>query len=318
MKIPWDSPRLEKVMLIRGGEDLLAERAMDKIRQLALEADPQTSVISVDPASYQGGELALHTQPSLFGGARLVRIRGLEQANAALIQDLLVYVDNPEDDVWLLLWHKSGVKGKKLLDKIAKKHPVIAADPLKRPAEKIGLLRADAKAAGRRVEAEALTALVDILGNDVAEMAAAFSQLVADTEGTITVQQVRKYYGTRIETTGFAVADAAVSGNHGKAQELLRHALANGASPVAIVAVLALKLRQLAKASGAGKTDLASWQEREARKVLRGWTENGLALAFAAVASADEEVKGAARDPEYAVERAVRRICAAYGRASQA
>ena len=122
-----------------------------------------------------------------------------------------------------------------------------------------------------------------------------------------------------MEATGFRVADAAAAGRAGEAVALLRHALATGSDPVPLVAALAIKLRTLAKvgaARGQGldpvrDLGLASWQVDRARRELRAWTPESLAAAICAVAQADAEVKGASRDPVFAVERAVLRIAEA-------
>jgi DNA polymerase-3 subunit delta len=59
---------------------------------------------------------------------------------------------------------------------------------------------------------------------------------------------------------------------------------------------------------------LAPWQVDRSRKELSRWTPEALASAITAVAQADAEVKGASRDPRFAVERAVLRIAAAVRR----
>ena len=100
---------------------------------------------------------------------------------------------------------------------------------------------------------------------------------------------------------------------------LLRHALATGTDPVPLVAALAAKLRTLAKVAAArGRgldpardLGLAPWQVDRARRELTSWTPEGLAAAISAVAQADAEVKGAGRDPVFAVERAVLRVAGA-------
>jgi DNA polymerase-3 subunit delta len=50
---------------------------------------------------------------------------------------------------------------------------------------------------------------------------------------------------------------------------------------------------------------MAPWQIDRARKDLRSWNPEGLAAAISAVAQADADVKGEARDAVFAVERAV-------------
>jgi DNA polymerase-3 subunit delta len=59
---------------------------------------------------------------------------------------------------------------------------------------------------------------------------------------------------------------------------------------------------------------MAPWQLDRARKDLLHWSPEGLADAITAVAQADAEVKGAGRDPHFAVERAVLRIAGAVRR----
>lgn len=53
---------------------------------------------------------------------------------------------------------------------------------------------------------------------------------------------------------------------------------------------------------------MAPWQIDKARRQLSGWSPRGISNAVAAIAQADAEVKGAAVDPIYALERAVTEI----------
>lgn len=314
-KAPSAPIALAPVVLIKGSEGLLGDRAMDRLRTLAYEADPQTERTDVSAASYQAGQLDMLTSPSLFGEARLIIIPDLETMSDALLNDLLTYVSQPADDVWLLLRHNGGTRGKKLLDAITKAgFPVITADPLKNDKDKLDLVFSDVKAARRQIDSEAAQALVDALGSDVRSLAAAVSQLLADVEGRIGVEEVRRYHAGRVEASGFEVADAAIAGDSARALMLLRHAFATGTDPVPLVAALAMKLRGMAKVSVAGsagpsKLGMAPWQIERARRELRGWSDGALAGAIRAVATADEEVKGLSRSPEHAVEKAVLTIC---------
>jgi DNA polymerase-3 subunit delta len=55
------------------------------------------------------------------------------------------------------------------------------------------------------------------------------------------------------------------------------------------------------------------WKVKRARTQAGGWTEPGLRRALGVVAALNADVKGAAADPEYALESAVRRIALARG-----
>ena len=318
-KTTWDKLQLAPVMLIRGPEEVIASRAEARVRDLANKADPNVGIIDVEAATYQAGQLGVHTAPSLFGEARLIRINNLETLSESLAKDLLEYLKAPEPDVWILARHAKGQKGKKLLEAISKAGmPVVQCDPIKSARDKADLLKADARRAHRSIEPAAVEALVDALGSDLQEMCAALAQLFSDKEGKITEQDVHTFYGNRVEASGFAIADAAVAGNSGKAIELARHGFATGAAPVAMMGALALKVRNIAKVSSGARNPrglgMAPWQADRARREARGWSQVGLAEAIAAVAAGEEEIKGASRDPEFAFERALLRVGAAHGR----
>ncbi|GAA2754406.1 hypothetical protein CLV52_2594 [Amnibacterium kyonggiense] len=184
---------------------------------------------------------------------------------------------------------------------------------MKRDADRSAFASGEFRAAGRRVAPGALRVLVSAFQGDLAELASACQQLIADTSGDIRESTVQTYYAGRMETDAFAVADAALAGRAGEALVLLRHAIDSGADPVPIVAALAMKLRSMAKvldargpaARIAAEYGMAPWQIDRARRDAQGWETAGLGRAIVFAAETDERVKGAARDPEYAVERLV-------------
>lgn len=316
----WHEAAPAPVVLVSGAERLLAERAVARVVGAVREVEPEAEVTRLEGAAYAAGTLGVVTSPSLFGESRVVVVEGLEQGTDDLISDALAYVAAPEQDVVLVLQHGGGQRGKKLLDAVrASGAPVVACEPIKRDADKAAFVTSELRRADRRADAAGVRALVEAVGTDLRELAAACAQLAADTTGVIRADVVAQYYGGRIEATGFRVADAAIAGDTGQAVALLRHAVATGGDPVPLVAALAAKLRVLAKVAavrGRGAAalrdlGLAPWQVDRARKDLARWTPEGLAAAITAVAQADAEVKGAGRDPVFAVERAVLRVASA-------
>ena len=309
----WDEPTLAPVVLVRGAEPLLTERAVDGVVRLLRERDPDVEKVELEGATYGTGQLMVAASPSLFGEAKVVVVRSTESGTEDLMVELIAYVAAPDEETTVVVVHGGGQRGKKMLETIvASGAPVMVCEPVTKDSEKASFVVGEFKAARRRADADAVRALVDALGSDLRELAAACAQLVADTTGTITAGTVDRYYGGRVEATGFRVADAAVAGDAGGAIALLRHALDTGLDPVPIVAALALRLRNLAKVAsmrggGSSARDLgmAPWQVDRARKDLRAWTPEGLAAAISAVAQADADVKGEARDAVFAVERAV-------------
>lgn len=320
--VPWDQAEPAPLVLVTGGEALLAERAVTRVVERAREQDPSLDVIRLESAGYEAGRLRVATSPSLFDEPRLVVVEALEQATDALLADLSAYLAEPSSDVVLVVRHSGAPRGRKVADAVkAAGALVVAADAVKRDADKSAFVTDEIRRAGRRIDAGGVRALVEACGSDLRELAAACAQLVTDTTGPITADVVARYHGGRVEATGFRVADAAVEGRTGEAVALLRHALATGVDPVPLVAAVAAKLRTLVKvgaARGSGldpvrDLGLAQWQVDRARRELARWTPEGLATAIAAVAQADAEVKGAGRDPVYAVERAVLTVAQAAG-----
>ena len=307
-------------VLISGPESVLAERALDSTLGALRAGDPGLEVIKLYADGYQSGTLTMHASPSLFGGTKAIVVLDLDEAPDDLQADLLAYLAAPADEITLVVTHKSGNRGKKVTDTLKKAGARVIDAPLIKEGDKAQFVANEFRRQGRKATPGAVRALVESVGKDIRELVAACAQLVADTEGLVDETVVEKYQGGRVETTGFKVADAAIAGNAGEALRLLRHAIAAGDSPVPIVAVLAMQLRQMVKVGSAGRGPsgqlakslaMAPWQVDQARRKLQGWDPQGVGRAIQAVAAADFDVKGGGRDPVYAVERAILTICAA-------
>jgi DNA polymerase-3 subunit delta len=313
----WRDAAPAAIVLVSGPEEYLGIRAMDIIRAKVRAAAPDVEVSRLNAAGYEAGTLLMQVSPSLFGESKLIEVESVEAMNDAFLADALAYLAQPEQDAVVVLRHGGGVRGKKLLDAVKKGGwPVIDCQPLKKDADKMAFVSAEFKAAGRRIEQEAVLALVNAVGANLSELAAACSQLIADAGTTVTPAIVDRYYGGRIEATAFKVADAAMAGNGPLALSTLRHALATGADPVPLVAALAAKLRTVARVAGASgsaaqvaaELGMQPWLVEQAQREVRRWTPEGLVRSIQATAEADAQVKGLSRDPVYAVENAVRII----------
>ncbi|MEJ5915305.1 DNA polymerase III subunit delta [Pseudokineococcus sp. 1T1Z-3] len=322
--LPWTEAVPGPVVLVTGTERLLGERAVARVTALAREQHADLEVTTLDAAAHSPGALDAVASPSLFGEERLAVVTGVEAPGEGFEAEVLRYLAAPADDVVLVLRHAGGQRGKKVLD-AARAVPgavVVDCPPVKRDDEKIAFVGAEVGAARRRISAPAARALVDAVGSDLRELAASCAQLVADTSGTVEVEDVQRYYGGRVEATGFRVADAVVAGHRGEALALVRQAVSTGLDPVPIVAVLALRLRQMALVAGtqgreedvARALGMQPWMVGRTRRELRGWSPAALGAGVVVLAEADEAVKGGGRDPVYALERAVLALCASHER----
>lgn len=302
------------ITLLQGGESLLADRAISQV----IAKFRGATVSTLEASELELGGITDALAPSLFGDSRVIVIKEIQDLPAELGEEITSYLEAQDESVELVLWHKGGVKGKALLEKIKKTKPtVIACDVIKKDGEKSDFIRSEFKRLGRTISTEAVQALIDALGSDLRELGGACSQLAADVTAGKMIDEtdVMKFQNGRIETTGFDVADAALDGRRDVALIALRNALATGTDPVLITSALAGSLRTLAKVSGvsrgvksfdlAGPLGLAPWQIDKARRQLSKWTPSTLAGAVVAVAQADADIKGAAVDPIHSLERAI-------------
>jgi DNA polymerase-3 subunit delta len=310
------------LVLIQGAEALLADRAISQI----ISASPQATITTLTADEVELGTITDSLAPSLFGDARIVVIKEIQDLTAECTDEVIEYLTNPDESLNLVLWHKGGVKGKALVDKVKKAGAqLIAVEAIKKDSDKAEFVRSEFKRLGRKISTEAVQALIDSLGSDLRELGGACSQLASDvTAGkVIDESDVADYQQGRIETTGYDVADAVLDGKTALALISLRNAINTGTDPVLIVSAIAASIRTMAKVSGTSRGlksfDLASqlglppWQIDKARRQLSGWSENALARSVIVLAQADADIKGAAADPAYALERAIITISTARG-----
>lgn len=312
------------IELVIGDEELLAERAVQAAVDEARAAEPGIEVRRVTVPGLAAAELAGHLSPSLFADARVVVLAGAHDAGKEMIDLIAGYLRQPADGLVLVIVHNGGPKAKALVDEAkragANVRPCLRVS---RPSEREAFVREEVRRAGGRINSVATSVLIDSVGTDLRELAAAAGQLVADTGGSIDEAAVRRYHRGKAEVTGFAVAEKAVTGDRAAALEALQWARQLGVPHVLVADALADAVRTVARVSAvgggnvdrlAGQLGMPPWKVRRALSQSRGWRPAGLAEAMAVVAEVNADVKGVAADPDYALQRAVLRICAAKGR----
>lgn len=316
------SPGPAPVNLVVGDEELLVERAVSRLVAAARAAVDSTQEHDLAAGSLTPGQLATLVSPSLFGGGSLAVIRSVEDAAKDVAAELIGYAAAPAEDAVLVLTHAGGARGKSLIDSLDRAGAdVVRCPKITRFSDRVDFVRREFRDASRSATEGGVRLLIDAVGHDLRDLAAACSQLAADTAGPVDESAVATYYRGRAEATGFSVADRAVEGRLGDALQQLRWALAVGVSPVLITSALAQGVRSLAKvgsaprgrsgAALAAETGMPPWKVDRVRQQLRGWNARGVAQALQAVADADAEVKGGGTNPGYALERAVANIVAA-------
>jgi DNA polymerase III subunit delta len=309
------------VYLVLGDEELLTARGVSDAIAAARSADPDAEVREYIAGDLVPGELAEMTSPSLFGGRRVLVVRNGQDAKKDLIATLVGYARDPDPDVTLVVTHLGGAKGKALADGLRDAGAVVVpAARISRHRERVDFVRNEVRRLGGKCAEDAAEALIAAVGNDLRELVAACSQLVADTGGRINAETVARYYRGRAEASGFTVADAMMVGDVPAALEALRWALHVGVDPVPIADALADGIRTVARVASAGRGSpyqlasalgMPAWKVERAQRQARGWTPDALVDAMRVAADCNAAVKGGSDDRGYALERAVFAVAAA-------
>ena len=300
------------VHLVLGDDEFLAERAT---KEIIADVGPNAEVATLRASEVTEGEIAQATSPSLFAEDRILVLKNTELAGKEPTATLLQACVDPAPGMTLIIQHTGGGRQKQMVpkfQKIAQTHQVNALKERDRHA----WVAKEFQRHGARPTPDVVAAVLESVGSELRELASAVSQLVADTEGEITVAAVRDYYTGVAEVAGFDIADQAILGRTDRALASTRRALQLGTSPVAIAAALARKVSDVAKLHGvrgnpdqlAKQVGMHPYVAKKTMQVARQWSPASITEAVIIVADLDAEVKGQGGDIEFAVENAVRQI----------
>ena len=307
--------KVSPVMLVLGDDELLVSRAISDTITAARILDHEAEVREYVGADLVPWEIAEMLSPSLFGGSRVLVVRGGQDIKKDAVAAVVSYATHPDPDVVLIVTHPGGNKGKALAEGL--RHAgatVVPAAKITRHRDRVEFVRDEFRRLGGKGSEDAAEALIAAVGNDLRELVSACSQLVSDTGGRVDGATVARYYRGRAEVSGFTVADAVMVGDVGGALEALRWALHTGVDPVPIADAIADGVRTVARVASAGRGNpyqLAStlsmpgWKVERAQRQARGWTPEALVDAMRAAADCNAAVKGGAEDRGYALEKAV-------------
>ncbi len=305
--------------LVLGEEELLVERAVGAILR-STRATAGSDDVPVDrlrAGDVSTNELAELLSPSLFADERVVVLESADEAGKDAVALLAAAAADLPPGTVLVVLHSGGGRAKALAGQLrdlgAEVHECAK---ITRAGDRAGFVRAEFRALNVRADDDTVAALLEAVGSDLRELAAACSQLVADTGGRVNEAAVRRYHSGKAEVTGFDIADKAVTGDVAGAAEALRWARAEGAPHVVLADALAEAVHSIARIgplSGdpyrlASEVGMPSWRVQKVQKQARRWSRDKVAIAIGLVAALNADVKGAAADPDYALETAVRKV----------
>ncbi|MEV6363042.1 DNA polymerase III subunit delta [Nocardia asteroides] len=315
------SERPAAVHLVLGDEELLVERAVALVTSQVRAGAPDPDSVPVDrlrAGDASTAELAELLSPSLFAEDRVIVLESAAEAGKDAVAVITDAAADPPNGVVLMVLHSGGGRAKALAPALQKQGAQVHdCAKLTKAGERMEFVRAEFRAAGVRVPADAVQVLIESVGSELRELAAACSQLVADTGGKVDVNAVRRYYSGRAEVTGFDVAELAVAGDRSAAMEALRWATDRGVPHVLLADALADSVHTIARVGSAGRGDpfklaqtlgMPPWKVKKAQAQARGWTPATIGTALQVVAALNADVKGGAADATYAVEHAMARI----------
>ena len=311
-KSDWRKVSASPVILVFGQEDFLARNAIRRVRERMRETTPDLEINEIDAADYVSNEIFSISSPSLFSSPKLIIFDGMEKCSDAFIEDGKKYLQNLAEDTTVVIRHNgSSVRGKALLEALRASDDVTEVECLK--PDFTLFVKSEFAEAGRKVTDGAIRALVNAFSSNIAELAGACEQLMADSAEQIDEALVNTYFGGRIETQVWTIIDAALEGREADALMLLRHGQNAGMEQIGLIAFTATRFHQLARIFNdrgvqAAALGLQPWQLNKLRQTASGWDDDGVANVLVALSEADFAAKGFERQPEYRVEELIRLI----------
>jgi DNA polymerase-3 subunit delta len=305
--------------LVLGDEELLVERAVAAVLRQArkLAGTDDVPVDRMRAGEVSISELAELLSPSLFADERVVVLEAAGEAGKDAVALIAQAASDLPPGTMLVVVHSGGGRAKALADTLkqlgAQIHPCAR---IAKPSERADFVRKEFRSLKVKVGDDTVTAMLDAVGSDIRELAAACSQLVADTGGLVDAIAVRRYHSGKAEVKGFEIADKAVIGDVAGAAEALRWAMMSGEPQVVLADALAEAVHTIARVgplSGdpyrlASELGMPPWRVQKAQKQARRWSRGSIAEAMRLVAALNADVKGAAADADYALEAAVRKV----------
>ena len=315
---------VDPLHLVLGDDELLNQRTGSHLIR-AVRGDRGQGISDLPVTKMRAGdtnapELAELLSPSLFAEDRVIVLESAAEAGKDAVALVLEAAREPAEGVVLIVVHSGGGRAKALAPALEKLGATVHNCGKLNKSQLVDFVRGEFRTADVRVAPDAIAAMIESVGSNLRELASACSQLAADTGGKIDVDAVHKYYSGKAEVSGFDVADKVIVGDTRGALEALRWADQIGTAHVLLADALADAVHTIAKvgpfARGGDPFRLASdlgmppWKVKKAIKEVGGWDPTSIGAAMQIVAALNADVKGAAVDSSFALEMAVRKVCA--------
>ena len=286
--------------LIVSDDEFLAAEALDEIRTETTAAGYARE--EVDASDATALLYALGT-PSLFDAGRLIVVHDAQDLNAEATDIVARWVADPGPGITLALVANANTKADKLAKALGK-HVHLVKSSAPAPWDTAKWLADRIRKRGRKVSPEAAHVIVDALGTDLRELAAAVDQLLDEVDGAIDVATVKeRFHG--LESKVYEFVDAVLERDPPQALKRLRSLIDQGENAIGIVAALWRQFRVVAYVKDgprlppdalAREIGVRPGQVKRAFRQARNFEPNEIRRAFAALADADVALKSENQD----------------------
>ena len=319
------------IYLITGSDArLVSVKLSDLVTQLIGDGDRNTMLLSHDLESLGADDREQEISNamvgaqtgSLFGGDRVVVLRGIGEATVDQLKPLVAYLEQPLEETQLVLTG-SGKLAKSITDALKQAGATtVNTSPPSRFNELSMWFQEQLTEAGLKVDSGALKILIEWLGQDQARLPSIIEVLVS-TYGTnkkLTVDEIEPFLGQEGSVMPWDLTDAIDLSNSPKAIAMLRRMIRSGEShPMQLMALLHNHYVKLLKLDGPevrtaseAMAVIGAKSEFQGKKYLETYRRLGSANISAALqllARADIDLRGGKDlDDELTMEILVARL----------
>jgi DNA polymerase-3 subunit delta len=277
------------------------------LRETALAMLGDIKATEVDAAEWEGGELQDLATPSLFGEPRALLVTDCRSLSKTALGELATYLRSPDPDAPLVLACTVAERGKppaalsKMVDLVGDTKQIQV--PRK---ELEAWLIQRAKGIGIELTPPAARALVQTLGEDLAQLAGALDQLGAAFEDRrITPTEVHRQFRGLGEQKTWDLCDRAFGKDLPGAIRALRAIEESGDEALMVLGGIAVRVRDLIRvralpdrtppAQVAKRAGLRfDWQARRYQQQARNYTLDELVTIHDRIAETDRSLKSGA------------------------
>ena len=315
---------LDPVYVLVGTERLLIERVVDAVRKVV----DSMGVSGFNVEVFDGKGLdaarvisAARTIP-MMADTRLVLLRHVDAMTPTEQTNLAEYLDDPSDSTCFLAT-ATKLDGRAKLAKAAKKKGyLIEAKPL-RGRELREFIRAEATAREHTIAPQAIEALLDAVGDDLAAIDDAMERLslFVGAGQRIDAEAVMMCV-TRIRVESiWSLVDAIGLKDRRKGITAAQSLLDDREPPLRLLAMVARQLRIVARMrealseglrpqEAAKRAGAPPFKTGDLTESARRFTADSLGRAFTLIAETDRALKGSKRPPDVILQDAVLELCA--------